>query len=324
MPDGPSTSRTGRARPRSLLTGAVGRVVGFQGAGVGRFQPGVAVPLAQRASLFVRGNHAASRQIVIHRPEPAIARLAAGRLRGVLGDPFPALRRREGAGHDAVDVPDRLRRQRPAHTRFASHAPAVMLAAARRAARRRSEPASSATITVRPWRTMISPSSARAAKACCSVAVGTSCRAHHADRGERLASGEHPGADRGPDRVRLLLPGGLTAGGIDGKDRHVPVLGERLPGAPGIPAAPQLRVQEVEQGAAYLADLQVPESGLDHPPDVELVRLPGRQVPAGDLRIPVHELGHGGVRLGLASRRGLLKQLAELDLRRPFGLTGLP
>ena len=27
---------------------------------------------------------------------------------------------------------------------------------------------------------------------------------------------------------------------------------------------------------------------------------------------------------GLASRRSLLEQLAELDLRRPFGLTGLP
>ena len=38
----------------------------------------------------------------------------------------------------------------------------------------------------------------------------------------------------------------------------------------------------------------------------------------------VHELGHGRVRLGLASRRGLLEQLAELDQRRPFGLTGFP
>jgi len=36
------------------------------------------------------------------------------------------------------------------------------------------------------------------------------------------------------------------------------------------------------------------------------------------------QAGHGGVRLGLASRRGLLEQLAELDLRRPFGLAGLP
>ena len=32
----------------------------------------------------------------------------------------------------------------------------------------------------------------------------------------------------------------------------------------------------------------------------------------------------GGVRLGLAPRRGLLEQPAELDLRGPFGLTGFP
>jgi hypothetical protein len=38
----------------------------------------------------------------------------------------------------------------------------------------------------------------------------------------------------------------------------------------------------------------------------------------------VHEFGHGRVRLGLASRRGLLEQLAELDLRRPFGPSCLP
>src|SRR5262249_15812756 len=40
--------------------------------------------------------------------------------------------------------------------------------------------------------------------------------------------------------------------------------------------------------------------------------------------VPIHQLRHGGVRLGLASRRGLLEQLSELDLRGPFGLTGLP
>ena len=91
-----------------------------------------------------------------------------------------------------------------------------------------------------------------------------------------------------------------------------------------IPAPLQLRVEQVEQGPAYRADLQVPESGLDHPPDVELVRLPGRQVPVGDLRVPVHELGHGGVRLRLASRPGLLEQFAELYLRRPFCLACLP
>jgi hypothetical protein len=148
--------------------------------------------------------------------------------------------------------------------------------------------------------------------------------AHLADRGERLTCGEHPGADRVPDRVHHLLPGRLTAGGINGKERHVPVLTERLASARVIPAAPQLRVEQVEQRAAYLADLKVTKSGLDHPPDIDLVRLPGGQVPVSHLDVPVHELGRGGVCLGLASRCGLLEQLAELDLRRPFGLAGLP
>lgn len=40
----------------------------------------------------------------------------------------------------------------------------------------RSELTSPATIAVRPWRTTISPSSARTARACCPVAAGTSCR----------------------------------------------------------------------------------------------------------------------------------------------------
>jgi hypothetical protein len=39
--------------------------------------------------------------------------------------------------------------------------------------------------------------------------------------------------------------------------------------------------------------------------------------------VSVHELGYGRVRLRLTPRRGLLEQLAELDLRLPFGLTCL-
>src|SRR6266704_3603833 len=137
-------------------------------------------------------------------------------------------------------------------------------------------------------------------------------------------SGEHPRPDLVADRLHHLLPGRLTTTRVNSEERHVPVLDEPLPGAPGIAAPPQLRGQEVEQGPAELSDLQVPESGLDHPPDVDLVRLPGRQVPVGDLGVPIHQLRHGGVRLGLAPRRGLLEQLAEFDLRGPFGLTGLP
>jgi hypothetical protein len=82
-------------------------------------------------------------------------------------------------------------------------------------------------------------------------------------------------------------------------------------------------VPQCGRSAAAMAKT-MPKSGLDHPPDVDLVRLPGRQVPVGDLGVPIHQLRHSGVRLGLASRRGLLERLAELDLRGTFGLTGLP
>ena len=46
--------------------------------------------------------------------------------------------------------------------------------------------------------------------------------------------------------------------------------------------------------------------------------------PVGDLGVPIHQLRHDGVSLGLAASRSLLEQLAKLDLRGPFGLTGLP
>src|SRR6516162_9310687 len=68
----------------------------------------------------------------------------------------------------------------------------------------------------------------------------------------------------------------------------------------------------------------MPERWLDHPPDVDLIRLARGQIPISDLEVPVNQLRHGSVRLGLAARCGLLEQLAELDLRGPFGLAGLP
>jgi hypothetical protein len=142
--------------------------------------------------------------------------------------------------------------------------------------------------------------------------------AHLPDRRQRLTSGEHPRPDLVADCLHHLLPGRFTTTRVNSEERYVPVLDEPLPGAPRIAAPPQLRIQEVEQGPAELSDLQVPESGLNHPPDVYLVRLPGRQVPVGDFDIPVHQLRHGGVRLRLAASRGLLKQPAELDLRGPL------
>ena len=247
------------------------------------------------------------------------------RLSRVPGDPLPALRRREGAGQDAVDVPDRLRRHRLAHVRLASGALAVMVAVARSPA---GSPVCHCVTGYDRGPALAHDDKSLVGQNRQGVLQGRHRHvlqgAHLPDRRQRLARREHPRPDRGPDRLHHLLPGRSTTTRVNSEERHVPVLDEPLPGAPGIAAPPQLRVQEVEQGPADLSDLQVPESGLDHPPDVDLVRLPGRQVPVGDFDIPVHQLRHGGVRLGLAASRGLLEQLAELDLRGPFGLTGLP
>lgn len=68
----------------------------------------------------------------------------------------------------------------------------------------------------------------------------------------------------------------------------------------------------------------MPERRLDNTPDVRLISLPRRQVPVGHLSVLIHELGHGRVRLGLASSLCLLEQPAELNLCRPFGLAGFP
>lgn len=56
-------------------------------------------------------------------------------------------------------------------------------------------------------------------------------------------------------RRTRMLPGRPAAGGVNREDRYVPVLGVRLAGAQRVAAAPQLRVEQVEQGPAYLADL---------------------------------------------------------------------
>jgi hypothetical protein len=85
------------------------------------------------------------------------------------------------------------------------------------------------------------------------------------------------------------------------------VLNGLLAGAPGIAAPSQLRVEQVEEWPANLADLQMPERRLDNTPDVSLIGLPRRQIPIGHLGVLVHELSHGRVRLRLTPRRGLLE-----------------
>jgi len=94
---------------------------------------------------------------------------------------------------------------------------------------------------------------------------------------------------------------------------RVPMLNEPFACAPRITAPSQLPVKQVEQRTADLPDLQVPEPRLDNPPDVCVIRLPRRQVPVGHLGVLVHELGHGRVHLRLASHRGMLEPVAELD-----------
>jgi hypothetical protein len=101
------------------------------------------------------------------------------------------------------------------------------------------------------------------------------------------------------------------------------VLGEGPAGAREVAASHQPGVQRVQQRAADLADLDGPEGGLDGPADVAEVALQGGQVPSGCQHVLVEQLGHGDGRVGLASRCGLLDQLAELDLRGPFGLACL-
>ena len=163
------------------------------------------------------------------------------------------------------------------------------------------------------------------ATACCKVATGTPCETLIS----RTEGSGSPGTSI-PEVIESLSvsatcrQAGRRVSGRTCEDRHIPVLSEPLPRASRIAAAPQLGVKQIEQGAAYLPDLQMPKSGLDHPPDIDLVRLPGGQVPLGNFGIPVHQLGHGDVRFGLAARVGLLEQLAELDLRGPLGLAGLP
>jgi hypothetical protein len=52
------------------------------------------------------------------------------------------------------------------------------------------------------------------------------------------------------------------------------MLDEPLAAAPRITTPSQLRIEQVEQRAADLANLQVPERRLDHPPDVGLTGRP--------------------------------------------------
>jgi hypothetical protein len=166
-------------------------------------------------------------------------RAEAERLLGIYPPVRDLVRENRAFVAQAVDVPDRLRSHRLAHVRLASSALAVVVAVAR----------SSARSPVRHGFTGYDRSPALSDDD--QLLVGEDrqgvleCRhrnilqgTHLTDRRQRVACREHPGTDRAPDRICHLLPGRSAAGGVDGEDRHVPVLGERLPRAPNIAATP--------------------------------------------------------------------------------------
>jgi hypothetical protein len=59
---------------------------------------------------------------------------------------------------------------------------------------------------------------------------------------------------------------------------------------------------------------EVPERGIDGPPDESFVGLPGGQVPFGDGRVLVEEPGDGDTSFRRSPVVGLLEKPAQLDL----------
>jgi len=201
-------------------------------------------------------------------------RVAAGGLVDSAG--FQAIHSQRFAVAKAPDkmlwtFPDRLRRHRLAHVRLASGALAVMVAVA-------GEPGpdrrSAAAVTGYDR----GPALAHDKQVLRRPGPPGACLQ---GRHRHVLQGAHPPGpkaaarppasipdrNRGPDRLHHLLPGRFDdyPGQQRGAARFRCSM-NRFPGAPGI-AAHRLscRVQEVEQGPSDLSDLQVPESGLDHP-----------------------------------------------------------
>jgi hypothetical protein len=142
----------------------------------------------------------------------------------VPGDPLPALGRREGAGQDAVDVPDRLRRHRPAYVRFASRAPAVMIPVAWSAAWAPVRPGIAGHHRSTTLADVQQPLVGEYRQGMLQRRHRDALQsAHLPDRAKPLTRREHPGADRISDRVRHLLPGrliGRSGCGSGLKPRH--------------------------------------------------------------------------------------------------------
>ena len=142
--------------------------------------------------------------------------------------------------------------------------------------------------------------------------------AYLGDRRQLVARGQ---AGRG-ENLRDLQLGRAAISWVDHQGRDVAVLGEGPPGTGQVATALQPRVQLIQDRAANLPHLQVPEGGLDSAADESLVGLPGGHVPRRDGRVLVQEPGHRRVGLRRPAFGCFLEQPAQLDVGLPLGLGG--
>jgi hypothetical protein len=133
------------------------------------------------------------------------------------------------------------------------------------------------------------------------------------DRWQLITGDEAAGLDGLGERIRDLLGGRAAVASFNRQGRDVAVLNERPAGAGQVAAALQPGVQLVEDGAADLPHLDMPQSGLDGAADETLVGLPRGHVPRGDQRVLIQERRDGRGGLGGAALGGVLQQPAELD-----------
>ena len=175
---------------------------------------------------------------------------------------------------------------------------------------------------VRPWRTMTSPSAASASRACRTTPVSMPWSAGQlGDRRQRRRPGR--AARSGSPPQRRPRPAASPGAGRRGSGRRTGTLRCSVNGLPVHARSPQrfsARVQRVEQGAADLPHLHGPEGRLDGAADVPEVALPRGHVPLGDRAYWSSSCATVRADSGWRPSDGLLEQLAELDLRRPFGL----
>ena len=136
---------------------------------------------------------------------------------------------------------------------------------------------------------------------------------HLGDRRQLVARGEDAGPDGLGQRRRDLLPGRAGSRGLIISTGTLRCSVNGLPVQDRSPQRLSSRVQLVEDGAAHLPHLHVPQGGLDRTADESLVGLPRGHVPLRDRRVLVQERRHGRARLGRAAFRCFLEQPAELD-----------